>query len=335
MRFGLSLLGLAQQPRAEDMQQRFAELLSFVHTARDAGFHHLTTGQHYLLDPLQMFQPVPLLARLIPETGDMRLVATLVMPLQSPVDLAESWATLDILSGGRMTISAALGYRDEEYRAFGIPKKRRAEQFVDVLDTVRALWSGEPVTRRGIGFNLEEAVCTIRPVQQPHPEIWVAANADVAIERAARKGLDWNINAHARLDMIIDQAQRYREVAAEAGRTAVTFPMARELYCGRTREEALAIVEPYLGAKYDAYAKWGQDKALPGEESFAMPFEELARDRFIIGSPDDCIEQIARLRAIGVDRLHMRMNWPGMPLSDAITGVERFASSVMPAFVGR
>lgn len=332
MRFGISMLGSAQQPRGEDMQQRFGELLAYVHAARDAGFHHLTTGQHYLLDPFQMLQPVPLLARLIPESGDMRLVATLVAPIQSPVDLAESWATLDVLSGGRMTISAALGYREEEYRAFGIPQARRVQQFVDVLSTVRELWSGEPVTRSGIGFDLREAVCTIRPVQQPHPELWIAANADVAIERAARMGLDWNINAHATLPTVERQANLYRTTAAENGRAEVTFPMARELYCGRTREEAFAIAEPHLAPKYAAYARWGQDKALPSDDGFPEGFPALARDRFIIGTPDDCAEQIERIRALGVDRLHLRMGWPGMPIVSVIDGMERFASEVTPRF---
>lgn len=333
MRFGLSILGSAQQPRGEDMQQRFGELLQYVHAARDAGYHHLTTGQHYLLDPLQMLQPVPLLARLIPETGDMRLVATLVMPVQSPVDLAESWATLDVLSGGRVTISAALGYREVEYRAFGIPPAKRAQQFVDVLDTVRALWTGEPVTRRGIGFQLEEAVCTIRPVQQPHPPIWVAANADVAVRRAATMGLDWNINAHATLDTVARQITMYREVAAAHGREQVSFPMARELYCGRTREEAFAIAMPYLAPKYEAYARWGQDKALPEDDGFPEGFAELARDRFIIGAPDDCVAEVERLRLLGVDRLHLRMGWPRMPIAQVLEGMERFASEVIPHFV--
>lgn len=332
MQFGVSLLGLAQQPRDEDLGERFEQLLGFVHSVRDAGFDHVTTGQHFLLDPLQVIQPVPLLARLIPETGTMRLVSTLVAPLHNPVEMAETWASLDVLSGGRVGLSLALGYRDVEYAAFGVDPSRRVRRLRELVDTVRALWTEDTVTAEGEGFSLDAATCTTRPVQQPHPPIWIAANADAAIERAARWGLPWNINAHARHETIARQVALYREVATAAGHPEPTFPMARELYCAESREDALRIAGPYLAAKYDAYDAWGQDKALPGDEDFAVPLQELAHDRFILGSPDDCAREIERYRALGVDRIHLRMNWPGMPLDVSLDGLRRFAAEVIPRF---
>lgn len=332
MEFGVSLLGLAQQPRDEDLGQRFEQLLTFVHAIRDEGFDHVTTGQHFLLDPLQVIQPVPLLARLIPETGTMRLVSTLVAPLHNPVEMAETWASLDVLSGGRVGLSLALGYRDVEYAAFGVDPLRRVRRLRELVDTVRALWTEDAVTVKGEGFMLAGATCTSRPVQRPHPPIWIAANADAAVARSARWGLPWNINAHARYETIARQVTLYRETAAAAGHPEPTFPMARELYCADTREEALRIAGPYLAAKYDAYDTWGQDKALPGDEDFAVPLQELARDRFILGSPDDCAREIERYRALGVDRIHLRMNWPGMPLDLSLDGLRRFAAEVIPRF---
>lgn len=332
MQFGISLLGLAQQPRDEDLGRRFDQLLDFVHAVRDAGFDHVTTGQHFLLDPLQVIQPVPLLARLIPETGRMRLVSTLVAPLHNPVELAETWASLDVLSGGRVGLSLALGYRDVEYAAFGVDPSRRVRRLRDLVETVRALWTQDAVTAHGEGFSLDGQTCTTRPVQRPHPPIWIAANADAAIERAARWGLPWNINAHARYETIARQVGLYRDAARAAGHPEPTFPMARELYCAQTRDEARRLAGPYLAAKYDAYDRWGQDRALPGDEDFAVPFDELARDRFIIGTPDDCAAEVERYRALGVDRLHLRVNWPGMPLDSALQGMRLFATEVMPRF---
>lgn len=332
MEFGISLLGLAQQPEGEDLTTRADELVTFVHAVRDLGFDHVTTGQHYLASPLQVLQPVPLLARLLPETGDLRLVTTLIAPLHDPVDLAETWATMDVLSGGRITLCFALGYRDVEYAAFGVDPTTRVRTFRDVVTTLRRLWTEETVTAEGERFRLEDAVCSVRPLQAPHPPIWIAANADAAVERAARWGLPWNINAHARYATIADQVARYRDVAAEAGHPEPTFPMARELYCGPTREAAYATAGPYLAGKYRAYGTWGQDKALPGEERFDVAFEELAEDRFILGDPDDCAAEIARYRDLGVDRLHLRCNWPGMPLDVAVDGLERLATDVLPRF---
>lgn len=332
MEFGVSLLGLAQQPRDEDLGERFEQLLTFVHAVRDAGFDHVTTGQHYLLDPLQVLQPVPLLARLIPETGSMRLISTLVAPLHNPVEVAETWASLDVLSGGRVGLSLALGYRDVEYAAFGIDQGQRVRRLRELVETLRRLWTEEEVTAEGEGFSLDRVTCTTRPVQRPHPPIWIAANADAAVARAARWGLPWNINAHARFATIAEQVDLYRRTAAEAGHPEPTFPMARELYCGESRAHALRVAGPYLAAKYDAYDAWGQDEALPGEEDFAVPLQELAEDRFILGGPDECAAEIERYRALGVDRIHLRMNWPGMPLEAAMEGLQRFGEEVIPRF---
>lgn len=332
MDFGVSLLGLVQQPRDTDLRQSVDDVIRWVRTAEDAGFSYVITGQHYLTDPFQELQPVPLLARLIPETTDLRLVSTLIAPLHNPVDLAETWASLDVMSGGRMGLSLALGYRDEEYAAFGVDRSDRVTAFTEVVDTLRALWTQEEVTAHGQRFTLDQATCTIRTVQQPHIPIWIAANADPAVQRAARWGLPWNINPHARFATIEHQVQLYRDTAREAGHEPVGLPLHRELFCAPTPEQALETATPYLARKYAAYDQWGQDKALPGEEDFAVPFAELAADRFIIGDPDDCAGEIARYQPLGIDHLHMRMNWPGMPLEPALEGLRLFGREVIPRF---
>ena len=332
MKFGVSLLGLAQQPRGVDMRSRYEEIRTWVHTVRQEGFDYVTTGQHYLTDPWQQFQPLPLLASLVSETGDLGLVATLVVPLQNPIDLAESWGSLDVISGGRVTLSLAQGYRDEECAAFGVDPRTRLRRQRELVHTLPQLWSGRPVTAEGLGFKIHDHAVTLLPVQQPHPPLWIAANADAAVERAARWGLPWNINPHARRDTVVRQMGLYRQAATDAGHPTQGFPMARELYCAPTRSAAIAAAKPFLSGKYDAYDRWGQDKALPGDDDFDTSFTDLARDRFILGTPDDCADQIARYQDLGVDRLHIRTNWPGMPLDSAIDSLQLFAREVVPRF---
>jgi alkanesulfonate monooxygenase SsuD/methylene tetrahydromethanopterin reductase-like flavin-dependent oxidoreductase (luciferase family) len=237
-----------------------------------------------------------------------------------------------VITNGRVGLCFALGYRDVEYAAFGVSPAIRVRELRDVVDTLRALWTQDEVTAAGQRFTLDRATCTLRPIQKPYPPIWIAANADAAVRRAARWGLPWNINAHATYGTIARQVELYRATARKAGHGEPTFPMSRELYCGATRADAYAIAKPYLAGKYDAYHAWQQDKALPGNESFAVPFEKLAADRFILGDPDDCAREIARYAALGVDQMHFRMNWPGMPLDVARDGLLRFAEEVMPRF---
>lgn len=124
----------------------------------------------------------------------------------------------------------------------------------------------------------------------------------------------------------------YHETAEAAGSDAPKeLPFARELFIHESREQAFAEVRPYLGGKYEAYAQWGQDRAMPGE-NFSAPFEELARDRFIIGDPEDCIGEIEKYAALGMSHGSFRMMWPGMDLRKGLRHMELFAERVMPHF---
>ena len=125
MKFGLSLSGLLQHSRDADMAQRLADVLHLVRVARDLGFDYIYAGQHYLSHPFQMLQPLVSLARIGAETGDMDLLSTVLVPLQNPVQMAEDVASLDVITNGRVIVNAALGYRDEEYEAFGVTREDR------------------------------------------------------------------------------------------------------------------------------------------------------------------------------------------------------------------
>jgi alkanesulfonate monooxygenase SsuD/methylene tetrahydromethanopterin reductase-like flavin-dependent oxidoreductase (luciferase family) len=329
---GLSISGLIQQPRGQDMRARLREVLDWVAWSRDAGFDYITTGQHFLASPFETLQPLPLLARLAPETGDMRLVATILMPLHQPVELAELTASLDIITGGRLTISASRGYREVEFENFGVRPEDATARMLECIECLVGLWSGGRFSYRGRHHRLEGATIGALPVQRPHPPLWMAANADVAVRRAGRLGLPWNINAHADYATVERQVGIYREAARDSGRDPdLPLPLGRELYCAPSRERALEDAAGYLGAKYDAYAAWGQDRVLPGRPSFRTSFEELARDRFIVGSPDDCAQHLKRYTRLGVGSCHLRMNWPGMPASLSRQSLQLFAAEVLPS----
>ena len=123
----------------------------------------------------------------------------------------------------------------------------------------------------------------------------MAANNDAAIRRAARWGYPWLINPHATVPVVAQQWEGYRQTLQQSGLPMPeVLPMMRELYLAQDPEAAYLESRPYLAPKYEAYAAWGQDKALPGEESFTIPYQELARDRFLLGSPDQVVEEIRR-----------------------------------------
>ena len=173
----------------------------------------------------------------------------------------------------------------------------------------------------------------LRPVQQPHPPIWFAANNDAAVGRAARLGDAWVINPHAKLGVLERQMGVYREALREAGRPfPAELPIIKELYVAPDRRAALAECQPYLEAKYKAYASWGQDKALPEGDGFSAEFEELVADRFIVGDPDDAVREIGRYaERLGATTFIFRIQWPGMEQAKVLRTIALLAERVFPA----
>src|SRR6266511_3361176 len=264
----------------------------------------------------------------------MRVAATvLLLPLLNPVDVAEQVAALDVICEGRFLFGVGLGYRDEEYEAFGVQRETRVARLTECLQVIKRLWTEEEVTHHGRFFHLTRARPGLKPVQKPHPAIWFAANNDAAVERAARLGDTWVVNPHARLSSLEHQMGLYRKTLQEAGKPfPLELPMIKELYVAPDRRTAIQECRPFLEAKYKAYASWGQDKALPQEDSFDLAFEELVRDRFIIGDPDDAVREIKRYaERLGANCFIFRIQWPGMEQAKVLRTIALLAERVFPA----
>jgi alkanesulfonate monooxygenase SsuD/methylene tetrahydromethanopterin reductase-like flavin-dependent oxidoreductase (luciferase family) len=335
MKFGLLIA--KQHPPGESMVTRFREHLDQVRAARDAGFDVIAMGQHYLSTPFQELQTIPALARLAAEAGTMRVAATvLLLPLLNPVDVAEQVATMDVITEGRFVFGVGLGYRDIENEAFGVAPAERVPRLVESLRVIERLWTEEEVTHHGRFFRLTGARLVTRPVQRPRPPIWFAANNDAAVQRAARLGDAWVINPHATLEVLAHQMSTYRAALQEAGRPfPAELPIIKELYVAPDRRTAIQECRPFLGAKYKAYGAWGQDKALPPGDHFDRAFDDLVRDRFIIGDPEDCRRELQRhVDALGVNCFIFRVQWPGMAQAKVLRTIELLAKHVIPAVTG-
>jgi hypothetical protein len=111
-----------------------------------------------------------------------------------------------------------------------------------------------------------------------------------------------------------------------------TLPMIKELFCAKDTQTALDLAGPYLAHKYKTYAAWGQDQAMPGSETFQQPFEALLQDRFVLGSPEACYEQLRPCwETLGVNYLFFRTQWSGMPLGHALSSMRLISDELLPA----
>jgi len=330
----LGLFVTNQQTLDTDMVSALSDQIAMVHHARDRGWNTVLSGQHYLNEGNnKQLQLVPFLARLAAETGEMALgLGILLLNLHNPVYTAETVASLDVITHGNLIFGVGLGYRDVEFDAFGVPKGERVKRFEDYLALVERLWTEDSVSYEGAGCRLENVRMNIRPVQKPRPPIWIAANSDIAVKRAARMGDAWLINPHATIDTIRRQVSAYRaELKASGKGIARDVPLIKEVYCAKDRAAALEMAGPYLLAKYRDYAKWGQDKVMPDNEDFNRSLDELVKGRFILGSPQECYEQLKPYwEQFGVNHLIVRTHWAGMPLSAALASMRLISDELLP-----
>ena len=110
------------------------------------------------------------------------------------------------------------------------------------------------------------------------------------------------------------------------------FPMMREVVVAKSREEAMRMAKPYLEAKYQAYHQWGQDKAMPkGDDNLGLDYDELVKDRFLFGSPDEVTGQILKIiKEFGVNHFVFGLQFPGMPQQMVLEEMQLLAEEVFP-----
>jgi len=333
MKVGLFITN--QQYLDRDMVSALEEQYAMVRHARDSGWDSLFSGQHYLNEGNnQQLQLVPLLARLMAEAGEMTCgLGILLINLHNPVYVAETVASLDVIARGNFVFGVGLGYREVEFDAFGVPKGQRVRRFEECLELVQRLWTEESVSFESEYCTLRDVHMNLRPVQKPRPPIWFAANNDTAIRRAARLGDNWFINPHSTVATIRRQMAIFSEELGRVGKAFPTEqPAAKEVFCAKDRATALELAGPYLAGKYRDYAKWGQDKVMPAGETFDQGFDDLLQDRFVLGSPEECYEQLRPYwEEFGVNHLIIRTHWAGMPLATALSSMRLISDELIPA----
>jgi alkanesulfonate monooxygenase SsuD/methylene tetrahydromethanopterin reductase-like flavin-dependent oxidoreductase (luciferase family) len=331
--FGLIIS--ANYPDEQDLGARLAEHREQIKLAREAGFTSVVASHHFLMRPVTALATIPYLASMIDISGDMKLATgVMLLPLLHPVTLAEEFATLDWLSGGRAIVGLAMGYRREEFAAMGVDLHDRLRRFTEGLAVMRAVWSAEPSwSFHGKHYNYDNLPGGLRPKQLPHPPIWIAADVDAAVRRAGRLGAAWYTNPRAGLASLERQAEVYRGALREAGNPLPElFPIRRELFIAPTDREARRTALPHLLDQLAQYERMGQFEAMPKEDQYPRTFgEDEIPDAFLVGSPESLAEQIERyVEALGVNHFVVKIQWAGMPHREVLRSIELIGEQLAP-----
>jgi probable F420-dependent oxidoreductase len=164
------------------------------------------------------YAPLLALAWAAAHTSRIRVgTSVLNIPMHQPVQLAKELASLDALSGGRLNVGLGQGWSEDEYQATGAVTTQlgaRADEFIEVL---KAMWGRDPVSYEGKFFNVAPSVVNPKPVQQPHPPIYLAAYSPSALARAGRLADGW-LPTGIPLQGVAQMAEGLRQAASAAGR---------------------------------------------------------------------------------------------------------------------
>ncbi|MDB5398906.1 MAG: hypothetical protein QOF70_7720 [Acetobacteraceae bacterium] len=309
-----------QFPEGSNAADRIPEIVEQVRTARDAGFKSLWFPHHWLTYPMQMLQITPMMGYIAAHAQGMTIGPNiLILPPQNPMHVAEESATLDILTGGNYILGIGQGYRQPEFDAFNIPLSERAPRFNESIALIKRLWTEDRVTHQGRFYTVNDAGIGVKPIQPGGPPLYIAAQADISVRRAARIGDAWLIVNSGGLSKVTPLMKTYRSALTEYGRTAREFPITIECYVGDNNATAHEECRGPLEYKYNAYASWGLQGRITETN-----FGDFARDKFIIGDKVSVKEEIVRYNELlGVDHFIMRCNWPGLPQEKTLATIKR------------
>jgi len=320
-----------QWRQGADLGPELKNLIEQVRAARASGLASLMVGQHFVSSPLQMFQAMPLLARLAAEAEGMKLgPGLLLLPLLNPVIVAEETATLDWLTGGNAIIGLGLGYRQEEFSSIGVPIKERVPRFVEAVEVIRKLWRDDVVEHKGRFHTLSKVQASIKPKQPGGPPIWMAGDSEAPVKRAAKLADAWMPSPMVSEDNVGKLGTLFRETRAASGLPpAAEFPIIRECHVGSAGGKALDEVREPLAFKYEAYASWGGASGFVPAERIRGDFDKFAANRFIIGSENEVVDQIGRYgERTGTDHILLRVQWPGLGQKTVLRTLERLGRVV-------
>jgi alkanesulfonate monooxygenase SsuD/methylene tetrahydromethanopterin reductase-like flavin-dependent oxidoreductase (luciferase family) len=315
-------------------EQRLGILAEEAARADAAGFEGVYIPDRHARTECMVASPLVFLASLLPHIPRARVgVFSLVLTAYHPMLIAEEAALVDLLSGGRLTLSVSMGYHEAYWREFGIDGKQRMSRFEESLAIVREAWQGRPFSFHGTRFDLDEVLCTPPPHQAGGPPLWIGGESSKQVSRAARFAQGWAAGiTPLDTERWKRKVARYRAEAEELGLPSHVVLM-REAFIADDFESAARVAGPgVVGEQLFYFQENGLEPMNAGFRSESDFTIEAMRPHMVIGSPADCIEQIRRFETeLGVDQLVLRMRWPQGPTQERVVeAIDRFGAEVLP-----
>ena len=283
-------------------------VLASAQRAEELGFDSLWVGDHVSFH-IPILESLTLLSFIAAATERIRLgTAVFLVPLRQPVTIAKVTSTLDLLSGGRLTLGVGVGGEfPPEFEASGVPVSERGARTDEAIGILRRLWSEDRVEHRGVHFDFGPISIDPKPIQNGGPPVLVGGRRSPALRRAGQLG-DGYISHMASPDRYQTNLKAIQSHARAAGRPEQEFGTAAFLF--------MLLDDCYESALERAAASLGH--------MYRTPFRDAAQKYCLLGKPENCLEQLQRFAGAGCRHFILA------PLADSAATIETAAREILP-----
>ncbi len=348
----VGVFSLMQWPHDRSAARVYGDEITQAVEAERLGYDRAWFAEHhfsrYGIDPAIHLTVANVAAR----TSRIRLgTAVTVLPFLPPIRAAEELATLDILSGGRIDWGVGRGYQRHEFDAFEVDITESRSRFEEALDIIFRAWQDGPFEHHGRHWSFDAVDVLPKPIQQPRIPTYIAAISPASCRWAATNGLPLLADQFSPFERLADGRKIYEEAFRRAGH-ARPLPEAvalRQVFVGRTREEAREIAIPGLLWYYRMLAKVGSP-ARHGEElpetyeaykvfTMVSGMAEGTEDDFVdflldevavAGDASEVTDRLTALHDVGYPSVICWMNFGGLHHDDTLASMRRFIDDVAP-----
>ncbi|MBF6561322.1 MAG: LLM class flavin-dependent oxidoreductase [Candidatus Binataceae bacterium] len=347
MKFSLLYLPTYRPELNGSVARFYGDMLDEIEFADQNGFNSVWFAEHHFYQYGGVIPSVPVIAAAAAQrTRRLRIGSSVALiGLNDPVRVAEEFAMLDNLSGGRVDFGIGRAFQNIEYEAFEVPMDESRARFDEAHEIILKAWADGPVNHAGRFRTLKNVDVIPKPVQRPHPPIYVACIMTPE-SFAFTGGRGYNLMYVPYVGSAEDGAARvksYRDALGSAGHDLATHDvmMCLHTFIGESPRHARDYPRPYLtnyfelaaaanrvdaqSAQYQGYAGLGKVfKHIHENYDFMYP------NQVIFGDPEQSLARIAHYEAMGATHISLITNFGGMPHAEIMRSLERFVKHVMP-----
>jgi len=304
----------------------YAELLEQAEAAEEWGFDSFWVAEHHFHEYGAVPRPPILLSAVAQRTRRIRLGSgVVVLPFDHPLRVAEDYAMVDVLSGGRLNLGVGSGYLKHEYAGFGVDPEDKRARFDEALEVLLRAWTGERVSYAGAHVEVHDVRLNVLPVQQPRPPVWVATLRTDGGARVGARRLPAMFIPYASAETLPQMTVGLRDyraafVAAGGRLEDATAPFGFHTYCAESTADARAEARPYM-------ERYVRTRLYAVQRSFESLLEQ---DVVAIGDPDEILRVARCYEAAGFTHFLAIANFGGLPHKRVLRSMELMARHVLP-----